>query len=322
MLAGRLEAGSGYTVAEGEALLAFDDEGAFEALRADETLTEKREKRERRKTIGRKMAKSKWRRRIERVTLGVAVAAGAVMVFFYVQSTWKSREAGAADMVPAVEAANVEGETVRATMDLAVLFLESDNLEERAAMVRDGDRVVPLMREYYGHRQFGKEPYRRIIDQSETGGGWKYFDMTGYQYLLVEMEDFSVRVLVVEQTEEGPKLDWESWVIYGEAEWPDFRKEQSTSPVLMRPIVAAADYYNFAYSDAEKWACYRMSDPKLGDGLFGYVEKGSDIDLRLAGLIARKGSAWPVVSLRWPAEPKSDRQVEIVNIVSDRWVID
>jgi hypothetical protein len=321
-MGGRLEAGEDYRGGDGEVVEAFDDEGAFGALTADKAIEEKRKEKERRTEVGRERKKSKWRRRFEKAALVLVLAAGVLLVMNYIWSTWKSRSTEAAEIVPIAEDTDVVGEEARMARETVIRFLDAEEFEARAALVRDAERVRPLMREYYGRRGFGAEPYRRLIDQAETGGGWMYFDMDGLQYLLVEMEDYTVRVLVVEQTEEGVKIDWESWVIYGEMEWADFKTKRPTELVLMRPIVSSSDYYNFHFADREKWSCYRLSDPRIGGEVYGYAEKDSENDLKLAGLIARKGTAWPVVKLRWPAEGRSDRQVEIVEILSDRWVMD
>ncbi|MEM7146649.1 MAG: hypothetical protein AAF591_16050 [Verrucomicrobiota bacterium] len=322
IVGGRGEGGEFYTPAPGEVIPDFEDQGAFGTLRVDEEAKEKRRTHERRTKIGRARKKSRWRRRFERLALWLVLIAAVALVAGYVMSTWKSREAEPAVVVELDDDGAVEMARMEEARDVVTAFLDAETFDDKIQWIRDVERVEPLMREYYGRRGIGKEPYRRLMDPAEAGMGWSFFDMTGLQFVLVEMENYTVRVLVMEFTDEGPRVDWESWVIYGENEWADFRREQPREPVLMRPIVMASDYYNFGYADPEKWACYRLTDPEQGDGIYGYVEKGSEIDRTLDELVAAKGSAWPVLKVKWPEERRSGQQVEIVELLSERWVMD
>ncbi|MEM8953099.1 MAG: hypothetical protein AAGD22_03010 [Verrucomicrobiota bacterium] len=319
---GRVEGGQFYEPQPGERIPDFVDEGAFGAMEVDKALEEKRVLRERRKKIGRARQKGRWRRRFEKVAVILVVVVGLLLLAGYGWSTWNSRQSLPAELVEVRDVGSEEMAKTNDAREVVFSFLDSGTVEERLKWVRDVDRVEPLMREYYGRRGMEEEPYRRLMDPASAGAGWTFFDLAGLQFVLVEMENYTLKVLVLEFTEEGPKVDWESWVIYGEMEWTDFKAERPTIPVLMRPVVMESDYFNFGYSDSEKWACYRLTDPELGDGIFGYVARGSGIDKALEELIAQKGSAWPVLTLRWPEGGKSRQQVEIVELLSKRWVMD
>ncbi|MFT3992027.1 MAG: hypothetical protein QM680_11515 [Luteolibacter sp.] len=135
----------------------------------------------------------------------------------------------------------------------------------------------------------------------------------------VQTDDYETKVLTIHLTSKGPKIDWEDWAGWSEMSWSDFRKEKRQTPVLFRVEVAMRAYYNFDFSDDNRWQNYQLQSADGYESLSAYVERGSQLDLRLSRHI-NDGSSKMTLLLKFPADAKSDKQVLIDKIVQTGWV--
>jgi hypothetical protein len=137
--------------------------------------------------------------------------------------------------------------------------------------------------------------------------------------VVVRTSDFKDRNMVVEKTGDGFKVDWESWVGWSEMSWKQLREIRPTEPKLFRVFAKQGKYYNFVFSDDTEWRCYQLDSPDRKNSIFGYVKRGSKLDMELA-----KVGNVPIamtLMIRFPQNAPADNQVFIDSMVADGWVI-
>ena len=132
-------------------------------------------------------------------------------------------------------------ENIEAKRDAISVVLEkffgATSIDEKATMVRDPQRVKPLMVNYYARAPMPQYRWRGL-------GKMVRVDEPGYRFGFVQalFEDSTPASIVVEETGEGRFLiDWEGLVRYGELSWADFMRMKPIEPKLLRVIASKAE---------------------------------------------------------------------------------
>ena len=111
------------------------------------------------------------------------------------------------------------------------------------------------------------------------------------------------------------KGHWDSYARDGSATWEDFTSGK-VEEATFRVFVNKGDYFNFDYSDEEKWRCYRMISPEMPDGIYGFVEAYSETAIAIAEALRDKGRGLERMILTVRAdntESLARRQLRIVS---------
>jgi hypothetical protein len=138
--------------------------------------------------------------------------------------------------------------------------------------------------------------------------------------VIVQTSDYKPLSLVFVETEEGIKIDWESWVAWSEMPWKTIIEEKPTKPILVRAKYRAANYYNFDFSDEKKWSCYEIASPDESHFIYGYVERGSDLDIMLKP-IHEKVFVGVTLKISFAEGSQNGKQVLIHDRVADGWIL-
>lgn len=137
---------------------------------------------------------------------------------------------------PATSPSAIEGvESKRPRIELALRgFFEAAGIDQQLAFSRDPQRVRPLMDQYYRSHPRKSLQWKNL--------GWVLpVDEDGYRlgYAQAVFANAEPVSLIIEEMADGTfRVDWESSVRYGEAEWVDFIKTQPSSPTLFRVIAS------------------------------------------------------------------------------------
>ena len=120
---------------------------------------------------------------------------------------------------------------------LAVLedFFFAPDVASKAKFVRDGVRVLPMMRDYYETREHPFPTIGKISDGKEA-------DFGGMPMVLFEVGSFSASRYPVAVVWDGSRfvVDWESLTAYGTIDWSAFILEKPTAPQEMRVFLLEA----------------------------------------------------------------------------------
>ncbi len=209
--------------------------------------------------------------------------------------------------------------------DIIRRFASAATVEEILPLIRDRERVEPLLRAYYTKRR-PWEPFDirnkfEAADFASINGNFIFIDLI--------LLNFETRLLLLERRGESFLADWESFTGHGEVEWPDLIPNRPEEPVLMRVFLeqsASTGYYNEDFSDEKKWACYSMRDQTGAHQFSAYVARGSETEITLKQRMFQAPAAYlrraaAVVKLRFLPGGKSVKQVEITHFMENGWVL-
>lgn len=196
---------------------------------------------------------------------------------------------------------------------LAKTFLEAKTPEELLPTVRNPELVEARIRSY--------DPQGKI-----SSPGMAKFNTSGtiarkdsFVAVSLRTRDQEERQLAFVETPQGLRIDWEAWVGWSEVSWADFISTKPSDPKTFRLTLAKVDYYNFNYVDDVKWRSYRIESPDGAHSLYGYVERGSEVD-RQINIDADTKNLSLMLSLKFPPDSNGKDQVEIVSLIAEGWV--
>ncbi len=196
-------------------------------------------------------------------------------------------------------------------------YLLAGDITEKASWVRHRERVIPLMESYYQRHDFNPVRFERITKFLPVGiGGFSFFS------IFAEVEGGGQVGLLVEDTREGElRFDWESEVAYQPMEIEDYLKQKPTEPMDFRVYAALDSFYNYEFSDSERYRALLLTFRDSEEFLFGYVEIGSQSERALTYYLRKsQGTIQPVLlRLRWLPETRARRSVLVERLVALRW---
>jgi len=194
-------------------------------------------------------------------------------------------------------------------------FLEALTLEDLRPVLRDPDRVWPLVVAHHQEKPWKPFVVRKLPSRSEIQLNRDL--LAG----VVEVDDFQRIVLAMQRTPDGPKIDWESYTGQGEMTWEEFLARRPTTPVLMRVSLQPDDYYNRDFPDSGTHACFRLSSRGETHLLYGYAPRGQPVHTQLVSRTRINPRTLPTLRLRFLPNSKSQDQVEITELVADGWLV-
>jgi hypothetical protein len=196
-------------------------------------------------------------------------------------------------------------------------FVTASSPDELKKYIRNSERVGPLLDLYYEKADYEVE-------------GFDSLDLTQVKYsgdvvtVLVQKANFLTAPIALERVidgeEESYQIDWESWVGYCDYTSDQMRAEKPDKPFLMRVIVKPANYYNYDFSDDEKWRSLGLELKDSIHSFLGYVERGSEQDVKFRAMM-KGGLLVPcMVRVAYPTGSRSKDQVEILEVLGGGWL--
>lgn len=206
-------------------------------------------------------------------------------------------------------------EFLAAAEPLAGKFLAAGRVDDLLPLVRKPQTAGPRMRSMYpdgkieapGMNAF--DTNREVVRQGHA--------MT----VNVRTDNLDVKPLAFFVTPEGLKIDWESWIGWSEMPWDEFANTKPVPARMFRVWLSSVDYYNFDFSDDRKWQSYLLVSADGNHTLYGYVERGSELDSRLKPSPDVKQAALTVM-LSFPENATSRNQVLIGSLLAEGWTLE
>ena len=200
--------------------------------------------------------------------------------------------------------------------DVLRYFFSAQNIPEMLPLVRDARRVRPLMEDYYSRNP--------VTPRAWKGVGWAIpVEEPGFRFAYVQavFEGGATPVnVVVEETDTGFYVDWESTVQYSELGWKDFIASKPGQPKIFRVLASAPK------SDGEGGthaAVLELKHPQE-DGVV--VGRFDPTDPRFRPLIEQldlcKWKDVPVIlRLCYPGPASQKGEVQIAGVEGKGWLI-
>ncbi len=193
-------------------------------------------------------------------------------------------------------------------------FLEADTVSGKARYVRDWERVLPLMKDYYEKEEISPEGYRQTSDKRKLIAGNSVIST------MVRVKDFSDYPIDLEYKDGEWLVDWESWVGYSEMGLDELRRKQPSDDVLIRVAVLQDSYYNYDFGDDSKWTSFRLRFKGRFEDLWGYAETGSPQEAAIVDQFSQQKEKAMRLKIKYPTDPRNDDQVLITDVVGEGWI--
>jgi hypothetical protein len=219
------------------------------------------------------------------------------------------------EMVPSSDPQKLDAALLAQAKLLVGQFLDARRIEEMLPLVRNPQVAEARMRSHYP----GGEIEASGLMEFNTAGG--LYKMGSSFEVKVRTRDGQDRALAFCETPEGIKIDWESWVGWSEMPWEEFMDSKPTTGKLFRVLLEPVSYYNFAFSDEQKWNAYRLESPDGQLEIYGYAGRNSELASDLKLPLDKKQSALTLL-LKFPAAAKADNQVIIEKIIANGWLLE
>lgn len=205
---------------------------------------------------------------------------------------------------------------------------------DRLKYVRSPGRMASLAHHYYDIEKMADPALDKLVGAARFDLGDESFVQLAF--LCPGRWSNTARVNFLLSAANDPQIDWESLVAFGEETWAEFVAKRIERPTLLRGYATLDDYYNYEFSDREKFISIRLRSPDGVHTLSGFAERNSPDGQRLAKMTAQLNSmlldgplpvnaGGPTVPttlrLAFPPKAQSDKCVRIVSVFADRWVL-
>ncbi len=202
--------------------------------------------------------------------------------------------------------------------DLLQEFFEAKTIPEVLPLVRDARRVRPLIEEYYSRHTFKPRSFNAMT--------WAVpVDEPGYRFAYAEVtfNDAPPINVVVELTDIGFLVDWESSIHYSEIDWGDFIKNRNAEPKLFRLLASKTDQEIVEGDLAAGSLRVKLSHPLEEGHLFANFDpKDQRFQPLMDQLRLANGKEAPVIlRLFHPELPTASDVVEIASVEGKGWLI-
>ncbi len=228
-----------------------------------------------------------------------------------------------APVPPSAEADSDPVQESRQAAEVVTRFLGASTIDDLAAFVRHPEVTKPRMEQWYSDayplkprtvREFRSRSFEQTID--------------GLPFLILSMvlDDHVSHYIAVEKTDDGGFLvDWESFVFWSVPRWHEFLSKEPDGAHEFRVIVNIDTYFNYAYSEATEWFCYKLLDPENWAHCWGYCPIDSETGLEINRIIRRRrqmgeSQVQAILKLKFDEAGKGRNQVLIEEVVKDGWI--
>ena len=200
------------------------------------------------------------------------------------------------------------------------VYFSANSVASMSRLVRQHERVLPLMRDYYQRHPFTATPLKSVrvlqpLTLENRGNFWM---------ASVVLTDNRLRNLIIEIDPAGnPLIDWETLVCYQPLEWDEFaRKRPAGSSLDFRVYVQPDAFFSHEFADSGKWLCFRLTALDSDETLFGYVAADKPLASEITSLsgINRNQRTSMILRLSIPSGLRSRQGVIIEKIMSPRWI--
>ena len=265
------------------------------------------------------------------VPMGWFVLLGAILLgilgWVFVQSVTSSDEEQesaeiSADGGPLGKAAEIEAKKVaethfKETENVLTGFLGAETLEEKLKYVRHPARVRALMEDYYERNELKPIQFKQIVE-------YQMFPLGNYPFLAlkIELENGIEEAVLVEDSEDGQLVDWESFVCYQEISIDEYVARRPTRSVTLRAYVSEDYFHSYDFESAEKYASYLLRFRHSEEIMNAYVERGTELEQKFRKMFpkdSQKRTEPLILKVRFVEGGKSPRSVLVEDLVSIKW---
>ena len=189
--------------------------------------------------------------------------------------------------------------------------------EDLPPFIRDPERVIPLIREYYEREAFTQHEFLGLNSELQE------FEPAGPGFWVAEADlgPPSSQTMILEETAQGLRIDWEYYVEYNPMNWSTFTKEAPTEPMDFRVYANLAPDYRHPF-DEERYIGVNMMTLSDSTQIMGYAPRDSELGKLLKEYLEDNFEVLCILRLQFPSGSKpGDSAVFIKEFVNPHWII-
>jgi len=226
----------------------------------------------------------------------------------------RSQPLDQAAVLAAIEASSPEARILAQYSELAResagRFFAATTVEEMLAVVRDPERVEPLMREFYSRNPLRP---RELLNLTLVAGDDAMVGTKVFWKTKVDLKEEGREELVFEQLKTGSRkaflVDWETAVNYNPMRWDAFAAEQPAAPIAMRAFVTLSGDYRPPFTDEARYAAFLLTHPDGAAEILAYAEREGEAGRRLLEIAEDDFEVRAYVSVRFPPEGMASAEI-------------
>ncbi len=199
-------------------------------------------------------------------------------------------------------------------------YCNTTNIDTLAQVVRQPERVHPLMVQYYAQKPRASDPLLRIsLIQPLT------LDMrANFWVATIELTSHEIQNFIIEILDSGEaRIDWETLVCNQPMPWDTFAKERPSGRSLDFRVYAESDtFFSHEFNDGNQWNCFRLTALDSEETLYGYAKIDSEVSQQIREELKKNQGNRTSLILRLSIPPglESKRGVVIEKLVCPRWI--
>ena len=211
-------------------------------------------------------------------------------------------------------------------------FIKAPDINTRLKLVIEKAGLSERMKEFYGARGGVNPEIGKPVSSSPVNIGLLAYNSIAFQS--PSSPTAIGRASFLRAPDGKPKLDWESFVGWSPVPWKALTEGRKQEETLIRAYVSKDDYYNYEFTDTQKFSSYRIRNTDGSLAINGFVEKGSPIASALLSRFDEVEAAvrtqspertgvWLPLTLRvkFPPTAGSDHCVHLMEIVESGWLL-
>ena len=194
-------------------------------------------------------------------------------------------------------------------------ILEAETVDELAELVLAPERVVPKMHAQYGERSPKITPTRVIYELSAP---IEDSEILHHRFFIATEQQPMQFPIVLEETDEGIKLDWESFIELHDDLLGTFLSSPTEQPQTFRAILRRSHYFGTDVPKLGSKDCFRISTPIPGKDGYAFVDKDSSV-ADSCKPFSWEVVAFPMITLKWTTPDGGEPYLEITRIDQMNW---
>ena len=183
---------------------------------------------------------------------------------------------------------------------VARVFISEIDEEKRLTLVRDVENVRNHLERYSEDARTFSIVSMKMMGYSELNGRCKCA-------FSVKLMNGNYRLLNILETEQGLKVDWDSYARYCSSSWEDLYSGKVTEAEV-RVFVQPADHSVEPFDDAGKWMSFQLVDADSERVIYGYVSNDSRLAGRMLARVAKSRSSRQHMTLQIRGNGESSKR--------------
>ncbi len=212
---------------------------------------------------------------------------------------------------------DLDGEAAKAAISVHGL-VNATRVEDVLPWIYDADRLAPLVRGY--HETQPLRPLSNAVIDLAHEGTIPDSNAKVFIFNIMHSECASGFPVSAEQTPQGYRIDWQSYVQWRDEWLRNFAQNKTADTQMLFVVLRRTHYFNDDVPDLDGKLAFKLTSAVPGDeGVVAFADRDSELGRSLEETFKWRKLYFPVVELKWVSESGADKFVRLTRIVRPTW---